>query len=62
MSMLPWSDLLRAASQFGLTPSQFWTLSVLEWRSLMGEAQGLDRGRLSELCRDFPDDAPLSPS
>jgi uncharacterized phage protein (TIGR02216 family) len=54
--MLPWPHLLRAASQLGLTPSQFWALSVLEWRALMGEAQGLDRGRLGELCQAFPDD------
>ena len=55
MSLLPWSDLIKAASQFGLTPSQFWALSVCEWRALMGEGQGLDKGRLDELSAAFPD-------
>jgi Phage tail assembly chaperone protein, TAC len=53
--MLPWRKLLLAANQFGLTPVQFWALSVFEWRALMGEGQGLDSARLGELCRDFPD-------
>ena len=55
MSLLPWSDLLRAAAQFGLTPNQFWALSVVEWRALMGTDQGLDQQRLDELCNAFPD-------
>jgi uncharacterized phage protein (TIGR02216 family) len=55
MSMLPWSQLLQTATQLGLTPAQFWTLSILEWRALIGEAHGLDRGRLDELSTAFPD-------
>jgi hypothetical protein len=45
-----------AASQIGLPPSQFWALSVREWRALGGEGQGLDGGRLADLCRAFPDE------
>ena len=56
MKLLPWSDLLLAACQLGLTPQAFWSLSVLEWRALMGEAQGLDVARLSQLCSAFPDE------
>ena len=56
MSVLPWADLVSAASRTGLTPQAFWSLSVFEWRALMGEASGLDSGRLGELCRAFPDD------
>lgn len=55
MSVLPWSQLIPAASQLGLTPSDFWALSVREWRALMGEGQGLDRARLGELIKAFPD-------
>ena len=55
MSGLPWPHLLQAANQIGLTPVQFWALSVFEWRSLMGDGQGLPYGRLDELCRAFPD-------
>jgi uncharacterized phage protein (TIGR02216 family) len=56
MSVLPWPDLLVAAPQLGLTPSAFWALSVAEWRALVGQGQGLDRGRLAELSAAFPDD------
>lgn len=56
MSILPWSDLVQAANQFGLTPPAFWALSVFEWRALMGEGQGLDRARLNEISAAFPDD------
>jgi Phage tail assembly chaperone protein, TAC len=56
MSVLPWSQLIPVASQLGLMPSAFWALSVFEWRALMGEGQGLDAARLSEMCAAFPDD------
>jgi Phage tail assembly chaperone protein, TAC len=55
MSLLPWPDLMRAAAQAGVTPAAFWALSVREWRALMGDAQGLDGGRLNELIAAFPD-------
>lgn len=57
MSVLPWSQLIAAAPQFSLTPSTFWALSVREWRALVGEGQGLDSARLTELSAAFPDDA-----
>jgi hypothetical protein len=55
MSLLPWSNLLQGAHQIGLKPTEFWALSVFEWRALFGEGQGLDKGRLGELCQAFPD-------
>jgi uncharacterized phage protein (TIGR02216 family) len=56
MSVLPWSQLIVAASQIGLTPHLFWKLSVREWRALIGEGQALDRVALSDLIKAFPDD------
>ena len=55
MSVLPWREFLVAASQLGLTPVEFWALSVFEWRALMGDGAGLPSSRLEELCRAFPD-------
>lgn len=55
MSILPWRGLIANAHQMGLTPSQFWGLSVLEWRAVMGEGQSLDVTRLGELIDAFPD-------
>jgi uncharacterized phage protein (TIGR02216 family) len=55
MSVLPWTELLAAAPRLGLTPSQFWALSVREWRALVGEGQVLDPKALSDLCAAFPD-------
>ena len=55
MSVLPWRELLLAASQLGLTPARFWALSVFEWRALMGEGPGLDGAGLRDLIRAFPD-------
>ena len=55
-TLLPWREFLVAASQLGLTPVQFWALSVFEWRALMGDGQGLPSSRLEELCRAFPDE------
>ena len=56
MSVLPWPQLLSAANQIGLAPTQFWTLSVMEWRALMGAGHSLDSAQLADLCRAFPDD------
>ena len=56
MTILPWSSLLLTASHMGIIPSQFWALSVREWRALVGEGYGLDGARLSELSNAFPDD------
>jgi hypothetical protein len=55
-AILPWADLLTTAPHLGLTPPQFWALSVREWRALVGEGQGLDPSTLSDLCAAFPDD------
>jgi hypothetical protein len=56
MSLMPWSDLIRAVVPLGITPCAFWALSVCEWRALFGQAQTLDRARLKDLIAAFPDD------
>jgi hypothetical protein len=56
MSLLPWSDLMRAAAHLGIPPHAFWALSVWEWRTLMWQGEGLRLRELSDLCAAFPDD------
>ncbi len=55
--MLPWGQMLRAAlSGFGIAPSQFWALSLLEWRSLNSvDSTHADRSTLRALMQQFPD-------
>ena len=57
--MLPWDAMWRAALRAGVGPGDFWRLSVREWRWLAGAGEGVMRGgRLEELMRDYPDEAP----
>jgi len=57
MAKTPWPLLLAAALRLGLTPEQFWRLSLREWRALntpqLGEA--LSRSTFDALARRFPD-------
>jgi uncharacterized phage protein (TIGR02216 family) len=57
MAKTPWSLLLASALRLGLTPTQFWRLSLKEWRALntpqLGEA--LPRSAFESLARQFPD-------
>ncbi|QUS35156.1 rcc01693 family protein [Falsirhodobacter algicola] len=57
--MIDWPGLMRAGLLgLGLHPDQFWRLTPLELRIMLG-AEGsapLTRARLEELARAFPDD------
>ena len=48
--------------RLGLSPDQFWTLSLREWRMLCAGLKpaaksGLNRSELMSLCRHYPDEA-----
>lgn len=61
MTGFDWPGLLRLAShRVGLRPSEFWDLTPAEFVMLLGLDQGpqvLDRDRLEDLARAFPDEA-----
>jgi uncharacterized phage protein (TIGR02216 family) len=63
---LPWGPWLRGAVAMGLPPAAFWSLTVREWRALVGPADPpLSRATLAALCAQFPDvplpDSPETP-
>lgn len=55
----PWGSMLRVAARGGVTPEDFWRLSLKEWR-LLTEApvEGLPLGRreFEQLSEAWPDD------
>jgi len=54
--MLPWDEMLRAALAAGVTATEFWSLSLREWRWLAGgAAPGLGSAGLDGLMEKFPD-------
>lgn len=55
--MLPWAEMVRAALSAGVPVSDFWRLSVREWRwlSKASGAHELDISGLSELMKNYPD-------
>jgi uncharacterized phage protein (TIGR02216 family) len=62
---IDWAGLLRVglarpeAGGLGLTPAQFWALSPVELKLMLGltEAEApMGRARLAELLAQFPDD------
>ncbi len=54
--MLPWSEMFRAAIRAGLSPKDFWNLSVREWFWLCEEsASRLDMPSLKKLMELYPD-------
>lgn len=53
---MDWRSALRAALRLGLTPEDFWRLSLVEWRALTGGAAGLSRSELLALLERFPDE------
>ena len=57
MSCLPWGPAMRAAARIGLTPADFWALSLKEWRLLTEqESIGvLTRAAFEALCVSHPD-------
>lgn len=58
MTETPWAAWLAAALGVGLAPSQFWRLSLKEWRALISPAPeaALDRAAFDALAARFPDD------
>jgi uncharacterized phage protein (TIGR02216 family) len=59
MSVIDWPGLMRAGLRgLGLQPDQFWRLTPVELRLMLG-ADGmippLTRGRLEELAAAYPD-------
>lgn len=59
MTAIDWPGLMRAGLQgLGLHPEQFWRLTPLELRMMLGAEETtapLSRARLEELARAFPD-------
>ena len=60
MSGFDWSALMRAGiAGLRLTPEQFWALTPYELRLMLGQTEAplvaMDRSRLTQLMRDFPD-------
>ena len=51
-----WPALLQAGLRLGISPSEFWRLSLREWQALSGaRASVFRRSDLSELIALFPD-------
>lgn len=52
-----WARLMSHALRLGVPPSEFWRLSVAEWRALAGPPPGARMGRdeLAALMDAFPD-------
>lgn len=59
MTAFDWPALMRAGLRgLGLKPDEFWRLTPAELMLMLGEGGGgkpLDRARLDELARAFPD-------
>ena len=59
MSSLDWPGLMRAGLRgLGMKPDEFWRLTPVELMLMLGRDQAdtpLNRGRLNELARAFPD-------
>lgn len=54
----PWRALLAAAIGLGVSPREFWRLSLREWRALSApllSADALSRTALDSLSTRFPD-------
>ena len=56
--MLPWAEMMRAALAVGVPISDFWMLSLREWRWLSQGAgeRRLNLRELEELIKTFPDE------
>lgn len=58
---IDWPGLMRVGLQgLGLTPAEFWQLSPVELRIMLGadQAPALTRARFEELAAAFPDARP----
>ena len=62
MSRIDWSGLMRVGLRgLRLTPAEFWRLTPIELRIMLGAEQAagaVTRARLEELAAAFPDGAP----
>lgn len=62
MSLIDWPGLMRAGlGRLGLKPEEFWRLTPAELVLMLGEpavVPPLNRARLAELARAWPDLAP----
>jgi uncharacterized phage protein (TIGR02216 family) len=62
MRRIDWPGLMRVGLHgLGLTPAEFWHLSPVELRIMLGaepQASALTRTRLDELAAAFPDARP----
>ena len=56
--VFPWRVWLALALRLGLSPQCFWTLSLREWRALIGPLapERLDRAGFTALASLYPDD------
>lgn len=54
--MLPWAEMFRSALSVGLSPREFWALSLKEWRWLAaGNGTPFNPEHLHELMKEYPD-------
>jgi uncharacterized phage protein (TIGR02216 family) len=56
----PWRALIVAGFHLGVSPREFWRLSLKEWRALTtpaAAADALSRAAFNELAQLFPDSA-----
>lgn len=56
--MIPWREWFAyAVLSLGLSPRDFWALTLFEWRALAPEGAGaMDRGGLEKLIALYPDE------
>jgi uncharacterized phage protein (TIGR02216 family) len=57
MSAIDWGGLLRAAARMGVSPEDFWRMSVREWRLMTrgDDVIAMSRADLAELMQAYPD-------
>jgi len=56
--MTPWAEMLRLAARAGVTPADFWRLSLKEWRMLTERLAGpvpMGRDGFERMMAAWPD-------
>lgn len=51
--MTIFANAMRMANSIGISPSEFWALSLKEWRALVSNNEGLKRADFQELEKLF---------
>ena len=52
-----WAQMMRYALSIGIIPREFWQLSVLEWKMLVGENHtALNAREFEKLLKEFDND------